>query len=158
MFKFVNKIPLNQNGPTLLDFVKKYTEAATVTKVASTVEQPVEEVKVETPVETKEAETEVQVKEAGELPQGLKDYLDGKKDKKDDDKDDKKDEPKDEKKDEKDDDKKSCCAETEKVEVKQSSAVKWVKVSKLTKEQKDKFTACWGKVMPKEYLDAWLAD
>ena len=146
MFKFVNKIPLNQNGPTLLDFVKKYTEASTVTKVASTVEQP---------VETKEAETEVQVKEAGELPQGLKDYLDGKKDKKDDDKDDKKDEPTNEKKD---DDKKSCCAETEKVEVKQSSAVKWVKVSKLTKEQKDKFTACWGKVMPKEYLDAWLAD
>ena len=153
MFKFVNKIPLNSNGPTLLDLIKKQTEAQAqpVTKTASTVEQPVEETKTEAAVETKEAEVEVQVKEAGELPQGLKDYLDkknGKESKDEDKKEDTKDEKKDEKDEKKDDEKKSCCAET----------VKWTKVAKLTKEQKDSIRDCWGKVLPKDYLDAWLAD
>ncbi len=166
MFKFVNKIPLDNNKITLLDIMKKQQA---LTKTASVVEPEVAEVVEETTPEVKEAEVEVTLeKEAGKLPKGLQDYLDkknGKGDKKDDKKD-KKDDKKDKKEDK--DDKKSCCAETEtaevkvaeteKVETKVASSPKWVKVAKLTAEQKTKLRDVWGKVYPKDYLDAWLAD
>lgn len=153
MFKFVNKIPLGDAKITLVDYIKKQNQA--LTKTAS-VQEP--EVAAEVATEEKVAEVEVVLeKEAGKLPKGLQDYLDKKNGKKDDKKSEKKDEKEDEK-DEDKEDKKPCCAETEVKNEKTASSPKWVKVSKLTAEQKTKIRDVWGKVYPKDFLDAWLAD
>lgn len=144
---FSNKIVTKETKLTLADFIKKDNDASVVKTASKQV-----------------------TKEAGELPQGLKDFLDkknGKEDKKEDkeekseEKSEKKEDSKDkEEKTEKKEDKEDCkeAAVVEKTETKVAETVKWVKIANLSKEHKAKFVEFWGKLWPKDFIDALTAE
>jgi len=145
--KFVtNNINLSQKK-SFSDIVNSVrTKEKGMSKVASTATEEVSQPTVETVI----AETEVEVKVAGEgcltpaqekLPDAIKSSIEAKCDKSEN-----KDEDKEEKKEDKE----------EKKEANTSS--KFVKISKLTNEQKSMVKEYWLKQFPSEYVEAMLAD